>query len=219
MPQFEDDVTDFENRYAGDKGVHARFYMFPQKNEAKSASAGRPIFEDTEFVEIFAAGNSTNIVRRPARAMDKDRFRRQYEAFKAGTEDQLQGTPLHEVPWITRSQVEELAYLRIRTLEQLANVSDAACGKHVGLYDLKSKATKALAAAEGAAPITELTKENEELKRRLDQRDKEMDTMKEQMAKLIAAVQAKNAQDDEDEEEPEGNDPAAAAVKETGKKK
>lgn len=218
MPQYEDDVNDFENRYAGDKGVHARFYMFPQKNEAKSASAGRPIFEDTEFVEIFAAGNSTNIVRRPARTMDRDRFRRQYEAFKAGTEDQVQGTPLHEVPWITRSQVEELAYLRIRTLEQLANVSDAACGKHVGLYDLKSKAQKALAAAEGAAPITELTKENEELKRRLDQRDKEMDTMKEQMAKLIAVVQAKNSEE-EDDDEPEGNDPAAAAIKETGKKK
>lgn len=217
MPQFDDDVTDFENRYAGDKGVHARFYIFPQKNEAKSASAGRPIFEDTEFVEIFASGNSTNIVRRPARHMDKERFRRQYEAFKAGHEDQVQGTLLHEVPWITRSQVEELAYLRIRTLEQLANVSDAACGKHVGLYDLKSKAQKALAAAEGAAPITELTKENEELKRRLDQRDKEMDTMKEQMAKLIAVVQAKNS-----EEEEEGHDPAAAAINATekgGKKK
>ena len=221
MPQYEDDVNDFENRYAGDKGVHARFYIFPQKNEAKSASAGRPIFEDTEFVEIFASGNSSNIVRRPARHMDKERFRRQYEAFKAGHEDQVQGTLLHEVPWITRSQVEELAYLRIRTLEQLANVSDAACGKHVGLYDLKSKAQKALAAAEGAAPITELTKENEELKRRLDQRDKEMDTMKEQMDKLIALVQAKNAEDDDDE--PEGDDPAAAAVAATeekgGKKK
>ena len=219
MPQFDDDVNDFENRYAGDKGVHARFYMFPQKNEAKSASAGRPIFEDTEFVEIFASGNSTNIVRRPARHMDKERFRRQYEAFKAGHEDQVQGTLLHEVPWITRSQVEELAYLRIRTLEQLANVSDAACGKHVGLYDLKSKAQKALALAEGAAPMTELAKENEELKRRLDQRDKEMDTMKEQMDKLIALVQKQ--QGDEEEEE-EGHDPAAAAINATekgGKKK
>lgn len=218
MPQFDDDVNDFENRYAGDKGVHARFYMFPQKNEAKSASAGRPIFDETEFVEIFASGNSTNIVKRPARQMDKDRFRRQYEAFKAGHEDQVQGTMLYEVPWITRSQVEELSYLRIRTLEQLANVSDAACGKHVGLYDLKSKAQKALAAAEGAAPLTELAKENEDLKRRLDQRDKEMDTMKEQMAKLIAAVQKQQEGDDEEEEE-EGHDPAAAAVKETGKKK
>ena len=217
MPQFDDDVNDFENRYAGDKGVHARFYMFPQKNEAKSASAGRPIFEDTEFVEIFASGNSTNIVRRPARHMDKERFRRQYEAFKAGTEDQLQGTPLHEVPWITRSQVEELAYLRIRTLEQLANVSDAACGKHVGLYDLKSKAQKALALAEGAAPMTELAKENEELKKRLNSQDDQMANMREQMDKLIALVQKQ--QGDEDDDEPEGNDPAAAAIKETGKKK
>lgn len=219
MATFDGDVTEFENRNAGDKGVHARFYMFPQQNDAKSASAGRPIFEDTEFVEIIAAGNQTNIIRRPARHMDRQRFQRQYEAFKAGNEDQMQGTPLSQVPWITRSQVEELAYLRIRTLEQLAHVSDSACGKHVGLYDLKSKAQKTLAAAEGAAPITELTQENEELKRRLNQQDKDMATMKDQMTRLIAALEAKKEEvEDDEEDEPEGNDPAAQAVKATKKK-
>mgnify|MGYP006961545502 CR=1 FL=1 len=219
MPQFEDDVNDFENRYAGDKGVHARFYMHPEQNEEKSAAAGRPIFEETEFVEIIAAGNQTSIIRRPARQMDKQRFQRQYEAFKAGHGDSDYGTILSEVPWITRSQVEELSYLRIRTLEQLANVSDSECGKHVGLYELKSKAQKALAAAEGAAPMTELAKENEELKKRLNSQDDQMANMREQMDKLIALVQKQ--QGDEEEEE-EGHDPAAAAINATekgGKKK
>lgn len=219
MPQFEDDVNDFENRYAGDKGVHARFYMHPEQNEEKSAAAGRPIFEETEFVEIIAAGNQTSIIRRPARQMDKQRFQRQYEAFKAGHGDSDYGTILSEVPWITRSQVEELSYLRIRTLEQLANVSDSECGKHVGLYELKSKAQKALAAAEGAAPMTELAKENEELKKRLNSQDDQMANMREQMDKLIALVQKQ--QGDEEEEE-EGHDPAAAATNATekgGKKK
>lgn len=214
MPQFEDDVNDFENRYAGDKGVHARFYMHPEQNEEKSAAAGRPIFEETEFVEIIAAGNQTSIIRRPARQMDKQRFQRQYEAFKAGHGDSDYGTILSEVPWITRSQVEELSYLRIRTLEQLANVSDSECGKHVGLYELKSKAQKALALAEGAAPMTELAKENEELKKRLNSQDDQMANMREQMDKLIALVQKQ--QGDEEEEE-EGHDPAAA--EKGGKKK
>lgn len=218
--QFEDDVTDFENRYAGDKGVHARFYMHPQQDEQKSAAAGRPIFEETEFVEIIAAGNQTSIIRRPARQMDKQRFQRQYEAFKAGHGDSDYGTILSEVPWITRSQVEELSYLRIRTLEQLANVSDSECGKHVGLYELKSKAQKALAAAEGAAPLTELEQENKALKKTLDDQQSQMSKMQEQMAKLIAAVQKQSEGDEEEEEE--GHDPAAAAINATekgGKKK
>lgn len=220
MPQFDDDVNDFENRYAGDKGVHARFYMHPQQDEEKSAAAGRPIFEETEFVEIIAAGNQTSIIRRPARQMDKQRFQRQYEAFKAGAGDSDFGTILSEVPWVTRSQVEELSYLRIRTLEQLAHVSDAECGKHVGLYELKSKAQKALAAAEGAAPLTELEQENKALKKTLDDQQSQMSKMQEQMDKLVQLLQARKAE--EDEEEGEEHDPAAEAIAATekgGKKK
>lgn len=200
MATFDGNVEDFENRYAADRGVHAKFYLFPQQNEQKSASAGRPIFDDTEFVEIIAAGNSTNIIKRPAREQDRQRFARQYASFKAGNEDEVHGTPLHEVPWVTRSQVEELSYMRIRTLEQLAGLADSTCGQTIGLYELKRRAIAALESADSAAPITELTLENEELKRVAESQQEEINLLKNQMQELISALKSKDA--DEPEEAP-----------------
>lgn len=150
---------DFENRYAGDKGVLAQFYVKPVKNEQETAKQGRAIFENKEYVRIIAAGNQNNIVERPVSDLDKARFSRQYEMFKAGIEDQMIGTPLSEVGWLNPAQQEELAYHKIRTLEQLSVVSDDVCGRIPGLYELKMRAGQVLKAAEDRAPITELQEE------------------------------------------------------------
>lgn len=167
METVEYDVNDFNERFAGDKSVYAKFYTVPVKDEAASATEGRPIYKDKEYVEIRAAGNQNNIVQRIATAMDRDRFSRQYEMFKKGQDDQVVGTPLSEVTWLTKSQVEELAYVRIRTLEQLSGVNDDVCQRMVGLTDLKRKAQAFLESAEKAAPLTALQAENDELKQQV----------------------------------------------------
>lgn len=164
MEMVEYDVNDFNERYAGDKSVYAKFYTMPVKDESASAKEGRPIFRDREYIEIRASGNQNNIINRPADNLDRQRFSRQYDLFKKGCDEQMVGTPLTEVTWLTRSQVEELAYVRIRTLEQLANVNDETCQRMVGLRDLKNKAEKFLEASEKAAPITALQEENATLK-------------------------------------------------------
>jgi hypothetical protein len=161
----EYDVKDFEDPNCN-KGVYARFFMYPKEDQAASAEAGRPIFKEIEAIEIVAAGNSNNIVRRPASDLDKQRFHAQYALFKSGDAHQLVGTPLTEVPWITRSQVEELLYRKIRTLEDLAGMSDAACNVP-GMYDLKRKATAWLEKAEEAAPFTAMQAEMSALRAEL----------------------------------------------------
>lgn len=179
MEIYDGDVADFTGRFAADRGVHARFYTVPVQDKRESSSAGRPIFRDTEFIEIVAAGNANNVVRRKATNEDKQRFPRQYEAYRQGAADQIIGTPLTEVPWITRSQVEELAYIRIRSLEELAHVDDNVCARMAGLYDLKRKAKAAMDAADAAAPLTELQAKNEQLKN-------ELAALKDQLAKLTS---------------------------------
>lgn len=181
MEAVDFDVKDFEDRYNGDKSVYARFYIRPVQDEHASAAEGRPIFKDKEYVEIIAAGNSNNIVRRPVSDMDRQRFYAAYGKFKQGDQEQMIGTPLTEVPWITRSQCEELNYLKIRTLEQLGSLDDQACGKIPGLYDLKRKAGAALESAAGSAPIHKLQKENDELKAQIAALQ---DAVKEQTAVL-----------------------------------
>jgi hypothetical protein len=118
-------------------------------------------------VEILAAGNASNIIRRPVGDMDRKRFHKEYAKFREGDTEQILGTPLAEVSWISRSMVEEMAYMKIRTLEQLADLNDQACTRMPGLYDLKRKAKAWMEKASAAAPFTALQKENDELKARI----------------------------------------------------
>lgn len=168
-------VDDFDDPN-DNRGVYARFYLVPREDEETSAKEGRPIFKDREYIEIFCAGNENNIVRRPATDMDKRRFREQYALFKQGNEEQLVGTPLAEVAWIPRSRIEELSYLKIRTVEALADLDDSVCSRTPGLYELKRKAALWLKRAESEAPFTELAKENEGLQKRIAALEKALAT-------------------------------------------
>jgi len=176
------DVQEFTNgRYAADRAVHARFYLMPVKDERASDEAGRPMFRDVEFVEIIASGNANNIIQRKATNEDRQRFSRQYEIFKRNAEsDQTIGTPLTQVPWLTPSQVEELAYMKIRSLEMLASVDDNTCARFAGLYDLKRKAAGVLEAAQKDAPVTKMAAENARLKNQVE-------ALTNQLQELIAA--------------------------------
>jgi hypothetical protein len=159
-------------RFAHDAGVHARFYTIARHNESKSAEEGRPIYDDVDWVEIIATGNANNIIRRKASEEDKQRFSRQYQIFgrdKAATGEQLTGTPLHEVPWLTKSQVAEMAYMHIHTLEQLGAVADTVCSRYAGMYDMKRKAIAALEAASKSAPMTEMALQMEQMKVQLEE--------------------------------------------------
>ena len=184
MDMVDYDVNDFNERYAGDKSVYAKFYTMPVRDDAASAQAGRPIYKDREYIEIRAAGNQNNIIQRPASQMDRQRFNRQYEHFKAGADEQLIGTPLSELTWLTKSQIEELAYVRVRTLEALANISDDTCQRMSGLHDLKLKAARYLEESEKAAPFTALEAENKALKGQVDALTSQMKEMTEALRQL-----------------------------------
>lgn len=174
-PAYDDDYRDFESREAGDKNVFVKFYTKPVKNDTKSDQEGRPIFDEREYVEIRTPGNATNVVQRPVTDMDKQRFRRQYRAFKEDKEQQMPGTPLKEVPWITASQCEELAYLRIITLEQLSEVNDDVCGRIPGLFKLKERAKLTVSRAADNAPLLEMQTRLEEMKAMIEAQQQTID--------------------------------------------
>lgn len=157
----------FENPQAT-IGVYAKFYVRPEQDEEKSAKEGRPVFKDVEYIEIITAGDAKDVRRRPVREADKYRFREAYSKFREGDQDQLVGTPISEVTWISAAIREELHFAKVRTVEQLAELNDQACGRLPGMYDMKRKAAQWLQKANDSAPFTALHKENEELKSRLE---------------------------------------------------
>jgi hypothetical protein len=84
-----------------------------------------------------------------ARADDKQRFARQYEAFKRGDAEQIVGTPLAQWPLMTRAQVEEFRYFGVLTVEHLASLRDDVKMKMPGALDLSKRAAAWLEASNG----------------------------------------------------------------------
>jgi len=142
-----------------------------------------------EYIDIKIPGNRNSGVCRPAKPRDIQRFPRHYQAFKnrvEGEEDKIEGTLLAEWPVVTRSMVEELAFYNVKTVEQLANMSDSNSQQFMGMTSLKIKAQQWLDAAKEQKAATELQSE-------LDKRDEQIAAMQAQIEELMAAQKAPKA--------------------------
>lgn len=142
----------------GDELLNVEFYWEGVKDEAKTAIQGTPAFKDVEWVRITVPGCRTEVIDRQVREIDKVRWPDKYADFKRGETRRL-GTPLKE--WVTEpklkpSQVKELDYHGITTVEALASVSDANLSK-VGLYrPWREKAREYVKDATANAPISKV---------------------------------------------------------------
>lgn len=154
------DVSAFAKPDSGDDQLFVVFYMGIMQDDARTVEEGRPIFNDVESVRIMVPGDRNNIIDRPASKQDTLRFAKQYAVFKAGRaeEEQLTGTRLTDWPYVSRAQCEELKYLGIRTVEQIAEVRDDVCQRVAGLTHLKNAAKVWLGKAKGAAEAAKTAK-------------------------------------------------------------
>ena len=124
-----------------DDALLVKFYIDSVEDLNASKEEGRPVFRDEEMIDIRVPGSRNNVVR-VAREADKQRFPRHYAAFKlrVSNEEALEGMPLAEWPGCTRAQADELSFLGVKTVEQLAQVPDSKAGQFMGFYGLKQKA-------------------------------------------------------------------------------
>ena len=136
-----------------DAQLMVKFFYKEREDKAQTLAEGRPIFKDTEYMEIRVRGNRDPQACRPATHADKQRFPRHYEAFKKRVELPEEGTPLAEWPQISRSQIEELAFLGIKTVEQLSKAGDTQISKFRMGYTLKQRATDWLSSSSSTALI------------------------------------------------------------------
>jgi hypothetical protein len=158
---------DFRDPSAPKSPAIPQFFTEAVKLEWKSRQEGRPIFEDREFVRILIPGDRRSMAVEPVGEAHQARWPREYEAFRAGREAPLEGTPLSEWPvsLMSPARVQELAYFNLRTVEQLAAVNDAQLQSlGMGARELRERARMWLeVAAKGAGPIERLISRNEEL--------------------------------------------------------
>lgn len=171
-------AEEFDTQSSDDR-VFVRFRLEPHKNEAASLEAGRPKYDETEYLEIQVPGDRTTNVDRPVTDDDRKRFRRQYADWKAGVTQGESGTPLAQWPAVSRSEVEELAFWKVRTVEALASLSDSNQQNIGPIRGLVQKAKDFLEAAKSTAHLGKMREE-------LDQRDAALLALQQQ-----AAAQAK----------------------------
>ena len=151
-------------------------------NPAKTAEAGRPIFDDREVVEIRAPG-SRNFSVHPANVVSHwqddpetgeqtpvtyaERFRHQYQQFKAHGVQTKTGTPLTHAPFLTEGRRAELRAQNIYTVEALADI-DGEPLKNLGYggRDMKNQAMEYIAEASRGAADSKMAAELEAIKAR-----------------------------------------------------
>jgi hypothetical protein len=182
METLDMDYSLFQRQGAGDDKLLVVFRDHYSPDHDASDREGRPMFKDAVYIKIITPGDRDNIIDREMRPEDKFRFPRQYAAFQAGQAEIGDGTRLEEWPQISRSQVEELRYMHIRTVEQLANLKDDIMSKATGLRGLSERAKLFLEAAAGAAPALALKAE-------LEKRDEQIAALQNSVAELTKLAQ------------------------------
>lgn len=160
-------------------GLYVRFSKIPREDVDASDKAGHPVFVDIDYITIVVPGDKSSEVCRPATPDDKSRFRAAWDRYVAGQGEAVSGTPLKEWPGVTRSQVEELAYFKIYSMEQLASVDDANLRNlGAGYLALRARARAYLERIREEAPL-------EKMRAEIQRRDEQLAQLQAQMDGLL----------------------------------
>jgi hypothetical protein len=147
-------------------GVFAEFYTEAVEFKFESEQQGRPVFKELPFIRIQTPGDRNNVLEVKATEYYQKRFPREWSAYKSNSTDAaVIGTVLSQWPQITKSQVKEAEFFGIKTVEQVASLSDSNLQRlGMGWMEIRRKAQAYLDAASGSAETTKLAADNERLR-------------------------------------------------------
>lgn len=161
-----------------DKRLLVLFYREPIKNETKSVEAGRPIFDEIDLVKIITPGSRDSFIGDATEEYQR-RFPGQWARYKAGKDQDVSGTPLNQLPFLSIGQVAEFNAMGCKTIEQLVGMPDSLSQKFMGHHAIKQRAQAYLDAANNRAPMLVLQAE-------LEKRDGQIAELQAQMAQMLA---------------------------------
>ena len=119
-------------------------------------------YEDVIWVTIFNKGDPKNIIERPMREADKDRWPQHWEAYKKNEEPPIDGIPLEDFPQITPAERMRCKQLHIRTVEDLVQLPDAQLESLGGRGRALQKGAREYVAYREGIQISDLQEEMEE---------------------------------------------------------
>lgn len=167
--------------------AHVRFYIRPVVDSEATQAAGRTIHKDATYVEISTPGDKTSVVDRALREDDKRRFPKEWMAFEANrSQEGASGTLLSAWGAISPAIVEDYRVLKVKTVEQLAALSDANVAS-LGMLGRthRQMARDFIEASKSNAPLLRM---QEELKQERAQRASLEQALKDQGDRLEAFI-------------------------------
>jgi len=180
----EELAENVDNPRFGDDRLGVQFYMRTEEDKERTLAEGRRCFRDREFVRIMIPGDRNPAADRRVQVTGNDltddrlRFPKQYARFKAQVEQPVHdGTPLTLWPGVSGALVEELKYINIHTVEQLATLADTYVGKIPMGQSLKQKAADFVTALKDQAAINKM-------QAMLEDRDNQIATLRNELKEL-----------------------------------
>lgn len=141
-----------------------------------------------DFVTITIPGNRDLTVHAPVTDYYQWRFPVEFDAFKRGQNSEVKGTPLEKWAALNEGQIAELKHQGIRTVEQVATLSDSVSGVMRGFYALKFKAQAFLEDGKQGASDALVVKQ---LAQQETRHAAEMQALKAEMAAMLAEAMGK----------------------------
>jgi hypothetical protein len=153
------------------------FYLGKKLLAAKSRDAGREIYEDREYVRIQIKGQDKQVVVHEVTEQYKRKFPIAYQLFQMGKPQPVVGTPIEQLPGMGPSLAHHLRGIALRTIEDIAGVSDENTINRIGMgaRELVKKAQAFI--AQSTQKEVSLEQENADLKKQLADLAQRMETL------------------------------------------
>lgn len=163
--------------FGDDAKLFVRFFRTTERDNARSADEGRPVFKVIDMIEIRQPGER-DALHRPVKEEDQYRFPRHWAAFQASQDQTQVGTPLTYLFDAEPEIIAMMKELRIHTLEALANLTENGI-QRLGMGGRKwvERAKEYLGGLQDAAAVRRLQEQ-------VDEKDQRISTLEQQLKEV-----------------------------------
>lgn len=176
-------------RFGEDQNLLVMFYNRSVPVPALGHVNGRPIHRDEIYIKIQQPGEMLNIIDRPVKDEDKQRFRSQWANFIHDRTQVPEGSPIELLFPNHPSVGENLRAMGVFTIEQCAALSAHAIdtiGR--GAQEYKNRAQKYLDQAQKGVNFHKMQQENDQLKQKMRVQESQIELLKRQLDNLSIKV-------------------------------
>ena len=173
-------------QYGDNSALNVTFYTKSALNEAISQQQGTPYHESKVFVRIFTPGELQNIIDRPAKKEDSNRWPRQWQDYLHNRTQIPDGTPLELLFPNNPAIADNLKVRGVHTVQQLSNLTANAIDSiGMGAQEYVNRAKRYIENAKDGTEVLKLMEESKKKDMVISRLEMDMASLKKQINILM----------------------------------